>query len=77
MDKDALKKDVLKGVFDKESIAEFQDLADNFSLEQIRSEILNLLSLDDKLQQFIDDSSNLTTAFTEMKKMALFLLKHY
>lgn len=67
-EQNSLKKEVLEGVLDKESISQFQDLADNFSLEQIREEILSLIPLDDKLSQFIDDSEKLTSAYTEMKK---------
>lgn len=67
-DQNALKKETLEGVLDQDSIREFQDLSDNFSLQQIRDEILSLIPLDDKLAQFIDDSGKLTAAYSEMKK---------
>ena len=67
-DQNALKNETLEGVLDKDSISEFQDLSDNFSLQQIRDEILSLIPLDDKLSQFIDDSEKLTAAYSEMKK---------
>lgn len=67
-EQNSLKNEVLEGVLDKESISQYQDLADNFSLEQIRNEILSLIPLDEKLSQFIDDSEKLTSAYTEMKK---------
>ena len=67
-DQNALKKETLEGILDKDSISEFQDLSDNFSLQQIRDEILSLIPLDDKLSQFIDDSEKLTAAYSEMKK---------
>ena len=67
-DQNALKKETLEGILDKDSISEFQDLSDNFSLQQIRDEILSLIPLDDKLSQFIDDSEKLTAAYSEMNK---------
>ncbi len=67
-DQNALKKETLEGVLDQDSIREFQDLSDNFSLQQIRDEILSLIPLDDKLAQFIDDTGKLSAAYSEMEK---------
>ncbi len=67
-DQNTLKKEALEGVLDKDCISEFQDLADNFSLKQIRNEILSLIPLDDKLSQFIDDSSKLSSAYFELNR---------
>lgn len=67
-EKSALKKSVISGTFDQEELDKYQTLANNFSLEQVRKEVLDLVGLDDKIGQFLNDTDKLTSAFQEMKK---------
>ena len=64
----SLKKSVLAGTFDQEELDKYQTLADNFSLKQVRQEILDTIALDDKISQFLSDTDKLTSAYQEMKK---------